>query len=236
VTSTTWQPVEIAPATKYDSETFAKALRKFNGEAAHLTDDEIAMLALVDPNLGERATVARAGIVEARDEDDREFAEHHVSFKFLIGHHKNHIAPLLAAHRVMLRELQESVTWLESQFRQPDGVGIIGQFDAVEAKIERNGGLSVAQRVNYTKDLDDLRARLDALERRPELKWFGVWDSDTAYHEGNLVTWSGSVWYATKTTRGRKPGEAATPDWRLIVQRGRDGKSWKDIERDRAPQ
>jgi hypothetical protein len=67
-------------------------------------------------------------------------------------------------------------------------------------------------------------ARLDKLEARPELKYCGVWVAGKTYQENMLVTHSGSLWIAKKSTAAY-PGGGAEPDsWQLCVKRGRDGK------------
>lgn len=49
----------------------------------------------------------------------------------------------------------------------------------------------------------------------------GIYQADTAYEEGDAVTWDGSIWNALKSTQ-EKPG--ASDAWRLSVKRGRDGR------------
>jgi hypothetical protein len=49
----------------------------------------------------------------------------------------------------------------------------------------------------------------------------GVWAAG-GYEAGDVVTWSGGSWHCTAATTTGKPGES--PDWVLIVKRGRDGK------------
>ena len=60
-----------------------------------------------------------------------------------------------------------------------------------------------------------LEKRLDALEKRPELKHCGVWREKT-YKAGSLVTHSGGLWIANKGTKQR-PGQSG---WTLIVKSG----------------
>ena len=48
----------------------------------------------------------------------------------------------------------------------------------------------------------------------------GVYRAGEAYEKGDVVTFGGSQWIATKDTTTKPPGD----DWRCQVQRGRDGK------------
>lgn len=50
----------------------------------------------------------------------------------------------------------------------------------------------------------------------------GVWKSDRTYDRGDAVTGDGSYWIAQKDAPQGKPGHS--PDWRLAVKKGRDGK------------
>jgi phage shock protein A len=64
----------------------------------------------------------------------------------------------------------------------------------------------------------ELEARIKQLEARPMMKWAGVHVTGTQYAEASLVTRSGSLWAATKTTSAT-PGDNSG-DWRLIVKKG----------------
>jgi len=66
-----------------------------------------------------------------------------------------------------------------------------------------------------------LEKRLEALEDRPSVKYFGVWSAGNEYRSGSMATHGGSVWHANKTTRS-KPGES--DHWTLAVKHGRDSK------------
>ena len=50
----------------------------------------------------------------------------------------------------------------------------------------------------------------------------GVYAEASTYAVGDLVTYDGSIWHCQTPTIGHKPG--TSPDWRLIVKRGRDGR------------
>lgn len=54
----------------------------------------------------------------------------------------------------------------------------------------------------------------------------GVYQSGTAYEQGDAVTFGGSLWIAQAATDA-KPGDGATP-WRLAVKAGREGRAGKD--------
>jgi len=72
--------------------------------------------------------------------------------------------------------------------------------------------------------LDTLERRIADLEARPTLRYLGVYaDSHHDYREGDVVTWSGSMWVA------RRSGPLATPGsdpgaWTLAVKRGKDAR------------
>jgi hypothetical protein len=50
----------------------------------------------------------------------------------------------------------------------------------------------------------------------------GVYKADRTYERGDAVTADGSYWIAQKDAPTGKPGQS--PDWRLAVKKGRDGK------------
>jgi len=50
----------------------------------------------------------------------------------------------------------------------------------------------------------------------------GVYKGDRTYERGDAVTADGSYWIAQKDAPAGKPGQS--PDWRLAVKKGRDGK------------
>lgn len=53
------------------------------------------------------------------------------------------------------------------------------------------------------------------------LNYLGVHVAGKTYDAGDLVTDHGSLFYCSRTTTGRP---SASPDWRLMVKRGQDGK------------
>jgi len=57
--------------------------------------------------------------------------------------------------------------------------------------------------------------RLAEFERRPALKYMGVWREGRAYGEGTLTTDHGALWFAKRAT-GMRPG--AGDDWQLTCK------------------
>lgn len=76
-----------------------------------------------------------------------------------------------------------------------------------------------------------LEARITALERQPKAipAYRGVWREGETYHEGQLATFDGSLWWCKATTR-QKPDQpdVGGRDWQLCVKRGRDGRDLRD--------
>ena len=100
-------------------------------------------------------------------------------------------------------------------------VGVICRFiaSANTKNIERNARL------------DNLTARLTALEhayagtaKRLDATMFdaGVWQSDSQYSRGALVSYKGNACVCTADETRDEP--LTSKAWRLVVKRGRDGK------------
>lgn len=53
----------------------------------------------------------------------------------------------------------------------------------------------------------------------------GIFQEGEQYAAGDAVTWAGSLWIALRATVA-KPGDGS-PDWRLAVKKGRDGRDAK---------
>jgi hypothetical protein len=66
----------------------------------------------------------------------------------------------------------------------------------------------------------DLLDRIENLEKRPQMRYCGVWTGGQAYLPGETVTFKGSLWHCNAATTARPPG----PDWTLCVKSGRDGR------------
>jgi hypothetical protein len=77
-----------------------------------------------------------------------------------------------------------------------------------------------AVKAYVARETEELRERIRALERRPTLRYEGVWQSGKTYQRGNVVTDAGSMWHANIATSAR-PG-SDTSAWTLAVKRGRD--------------
>jgi hypothetical protein len=72
-------------------------------------------------------------------------------------------------------------------------------------------------------ELAVIKARLSELERRPAMKYLGVWSDRTPYDRGDLITFDGSMWASKKGSTGVRPG--SDPEaWQLCVKRGRDAR------------
>ena len=70
-----------------------------------------------------------------------------------------------------------------------------------------------------------LRTQLGVVERSVNLPIpvdRGVYRSGAAHRRGDGVTYAGSFWIAQRDTEATPGGDS--PDWRLAVKRGRDGK------------
>lgn len=61
--------------------------------------------------------------------------------------------------------------------------------------------------------------------RSPSLLYRGVFREGDQYDGGDAVTFGGSLWVALRATT-TKPGDGS-PDWRLAVKKGRDGRDAK---------
>ena len=68
------------------------------------------------------------------------------------------------------------------------------------------------------KSVDPLKARIEALETRPAVKFAGTWRDGDTYPEGRLVQHKGGLWLAIATT-DRRPG-VEDSNWRLVVKSG----------------
>lgn len=64
----------------------------------------------------------------------------------------------------------------------------------------------------------------------PTMIFRGVYKQETAYEQGDTVTWAGSCWVALKATT-EKPGTGT--EWQLAVKRGRDGKDLSESDEKR---
>lgn len=62
----------------------------------------------------------------------------------------------------------------------------------------------------------------------------GVFKSDDPYHQGDTVTWAGSLWHCNVTGTKALPGDGSS-DWTLAVKKGRDGREVVKTERTQGP-
>ena len=79
-----------------------------------------------------------------------------------------------------------------------------------------------------------MQLRIAELEARPQLKYCGVFQAGRHYQPGEIVTWSGSAWVCVDRTSA-KPGAndlAARAGWKMLVQRGRDGRDLASKEQE----
>lgn len=64
------------------------------------------------------------------------------------------------------------------------------------------------------------------LERRPDLRYCGVWKDGGDYRAGNLLTYAGSLWHCNQTGATARPGDGSE-EWTLVAKKGRDGRDAK---------
>lgn len=62
----------------------------------------------------------------------------------------------------------------------------------------------------------------------------GVFKSEDPYHQGDTVTWAGSLWHCNVTGTKALPGDGSA-DWTLAVKKGRDGREVVKTERKEGP-
>jgi hypothetical protein len=80
-----------------------------------------------------------------------------------------------------------------------------------------------------TDRLDAIEKRLDAVMQKG-MVYRGVFDPNTRYEVGDVVSRGGSAWYAKLPGLGIAPDESSVMGeamWQLMVKRGRDGKDAK---------
>lgn len=71
--------------------------------------------------------------------------------------------------------------------------------------------------VDAVAHINKIAARVDALERRPEVEYVGAYAAGRSYKPGNLITLRGGLWLC-KTKTALRPG--ASGDWLLICKSG----------------
>lgn len=86
--------------------------------------------------------------------------------------------------------------------------------------VERDDRRTLAVRLTHTDgEVVEHEIRSQAIIYRE------IYQEGTEYVGGDAVTWAGSLWIALRATAS-KPGDGS-PDWRLAVKKGRDGRDAK---------
>jgi len=127
--------------------------------------------------------------------------------------------------------------------------GVVGPLSLKVAELDAAGSRVAITLDSVNASLGDLGARLDILEslsgtpgpmgppgepgppgppgrdglngKDAQWSYLGVYVSGKTYDVGDLVTDHGSLFYCARTTVGRP---SQSPDWKLMVKRGQDGK------------
>jgi hypothetical protein len=101
--------------------------------------------------------------------------------------------------------------------------GLVGKDGGKRGLIEICG-LTIALR----RRVITLEQEVDGLLARKVPQYRGHWNKDdgTTYDEADMVTYGGSVWYATCATSDKPSTHSDT--WVLAVKAGRDGRTPKD--------
>lgn len=89
-------------------------------------------------------------------------------------------------------------------------------FELADLDVQHDGDGGVTLRFVRGDERKEFQLRL------PRFKDCGIFKAGTDYRAGDGVTWAGSFFIAQKDSPSGKPEES--PDWRLAVKRGRDGK------------
>jgi len=117
-----------------------------------------------------------------------------------------------------LEEVAAMMQRLDATLRSPvkpvydaNGILIGARRSALPGDESSDGGATLAA----------MEARLKAVEKKPLMRYRGVWKAEVRYDEGDVATLGGSMWHADCSTTAR-PG--TSDDWTLCVKRGRDGR------------
>lgn len=118
---------------------------------------------------------------------------------------------------------------------QPGGQGAAGErgLDGKDGRDGRDGadgrdGIGLPEVQRAVQEM--LEAHLptlikaavqEAVDAIPHLVYKGVWQPETDYRPGSMVTFGGSLWHCNAPTR-EKPGLG--PAWTLAAKKGRDGR------------
>jgi hypothetical protein len=97
-------------------------------------------------------------------------------------------------------------------------------YDELTASLENDRTIVLrAAKGERVKEIGSLKV--------PFMIFRGTW-VEKDYEPGDVVNWAGSGWHCQAPTKS-KPGES--PDWKLFVKRGQDGKSADDPSRQPPP-
>lgn len=102
----------------YDSVLFRLAHKRFMCDAKALTDEDIQQLALVNPQLEDRARAKRAGFLPAPEADAETVGKKAISLNFFRQWMDDFLGPIFAAHAYRQKELK---TEFETQIRSLQG-------------------------------------------------------------------------------------------------------------------
>ncbi len=117
---------------------------------------------------------------------------------------------MAADREAWLRKEMEGIADRAEEVRRSLGKG---KIDAEKIAMQAYAGM--------VRLFDVMRALLDRVEHVEErgVRYRGVYQRSEDYKRGDLVTFEGSMWHATRDTI-EEPG--ASKDWQLAVKKGRD--------------
>jgi len=100
-----------------------------------------------------------------------------------------------------------------------------GIFQKIKEWVEPSLQSVVSKTEENAAEIDALKMRLDKIESAGTwMTYQGVYQRAQDYSKGSVVTHSGSAWIALTDIPGGIPGH--TPDWQLMVKRGRDARAY----------
>ena len=138
----------------------------------------------------------------------------------IVGEIKSHTVEEVKATRDTLLTLVAKVSAVEARPSVPGPPGPPG-VDGKDGLGIDDLDVAVADRVLTFAFTNGTRTKTIAREIGVMLHK-GIYAEAQTYAVGDCVTYDGSTWHCQTPTTGHKPG--TSPDWRLIVKRGRDGR------------